>query len=61
MNGTATISNITVPLGFSTGFFLIVPTQAWQTNTAGNIGNAFTAVPGTPVVVVFDGTKFWFK
>lgn len=44
ISGTTAIATITLPSGFTSGCFDILPTGTWTTTTAGNIFNAVTAV-----------------
>lgn len=55
VTGTTAINTITVPKGFA-GSVILVPTAGWSLTTAGNIANAVTAVPNTPVLLAYDPT-----
>jgi hypothetical protein len=57
--GTAAATSITVPNGWSPGMCLeFIPGGAFTTTTAGNIGNATTAVAGKLLLECWDGTKW---
>lgn len=47
ISGTANISTITLPPGFTTGCFDILATGAWSTVTGGNVQASMTAVTNT--------------
>lgn len=53
ITGTATITTINAPSGFSGPLFLI-PVDAFELDTGGNISAAVTATPGRLVIVVYD-------
>lgn len=60
VSGTAAISTITVPTGFSGPVFLI-PQGAWTLVTGGNIGLASTAAVGRVLMVVYDyNAHLWY-
>lgn len=59
VTGTTPISTITPPWPGFTGAITLIPDGAWTLVTGGNINSAYTAIVGSPVVVEFDGSK-WF-
>lgn len=60
-SGTAAITGFTIPVGFKSGSFSIVPTGAFTWTTAGNIGLAGTAVVGRILTFTWDAAagKFY--
>jgi hypothetical protein len=60
-SGTAAITGFTIPVGFKSGSFSIIPTGAFTWTTAGNIGLAGTAVVGRVLTFTWDAaaSKFY--
>lgn len=63
VSGTAAVSIITPPNGFSSGggHLTLIPTGAFTTTTTGNIALASTAVVGKALIMTYDsGTSKWY-
>ncbi len=61
VSGSAAISTITVPAGFSSGCLKLIPTGAWATTTSGNIANAITATVNIPVDACYNALDYkWY-
>lgn len=60
VTGDMSISTITLPLGF-VGELILIPDEAWTTDTTGNIKNNITATIDSPVRCVYDNNlKKWY-
>lgn len=63
VSGTTAIHDIglTALFPYGSGVFYIIPDDAFTTVTGGNIHNAVTAVPGVPLMCVYDGVSIYIK
>lgn len=64
VTGTASITTITIPSGYSAkvgGCITLVADGAWKTAVGGNIYVAMTATPGVPYQACYDGSKWYLK
>lgn len=60
VSGALAIQQINLPWPDFQGEIILIPDGAFTTVTAGgNIGAAFTATVGRPVVCIFDGSKWY--
>jgi hypothetical protein len=60
VSGTSAITGFTVPVGFTTGSFTVIPTGIFTWTTAGNIGVAGTAVVGRAITFTWSATASKF-
>lgn len=60
VTGTTAISTITVPYTGFTGMITIIPDGIFTLATGGNITEAYTAVVGRAIQLIFDGTA-WYR
>jgi hypothetical protein len=63
VTGTAAITTITPPNGYSStvgGCVILIADGAWTTTTGSNIAKAVTATAGTSYQVCYDGSKWQF-
>lgn len=61
ISGTATISTITLPAGFTSGCKDILASGAWSTTTGGNISTTLTASSGTQYRACYFGSSWTVK
>ena len=54
ITGTAAVTGFTLPVGFSAGCFTTINDAAWTWTTAGNIGDAGTAVALETITFCYD-------
>lgn len=61
ITGTAAITGFTLPVGFNTGSFTVIPDAVFTWTAAGNIGLAGTAVVGKALTFTWDNnaSKFY--
>lgn len=60
VSGTAAVTGFTIPVGFASGSFCVVPTGAFTWTTAGNINTAGTAVVGRTLCFTYSTTASKF-
>lgn len=60
VSGTAAVTGFTIPVGFASGEFCVVPTGAFTWTAAGNINTAGTAVVGRTLCFTWSTTASKF-
>jgi hypothetical protein len=59
IQGTTAIDNLSVPFDGFRGQVTLIPDAGWTTTTAGNIAVASTAVVNKPMIMTYDGVKWY--